>query len=334
MDAHLAGRTDTTESRERLRLSYWPMIVDKIAIACFRKDLALLRTCVASVRYWYPDVDIYLIKDTSRGEFSTSELERFFNVRPLPADRAVFGWGWAKLSLLLKPGKERFLVLDSDTVFLGKVLDRLAEYDDDFIVTGISEPEDNELVSRDYINMARIRSFDPTYRYPGFAFNSGQMVVTSGIIQREDLEPLIEFEPVVSCRNDDIFRYADQGVLNYVLARAQEQNRATVRYVQFWIWPGVAEAARIDLEAIRLHQGIPYILHWAGAKPTDFRKVLRRDVLDFFEEFYYSRLPMGKIRRGLRGRARLGVALLKIVRQRVLRWKKSHLSSGTLPASL
>ena len=39
------------------------MKIDSIVIACFKKDLHLMRICVASIRYWYPDVDIWLLKD-------------------------------------------------------------------------------------------------------------------------------------------------------------------------------------------------------------------------------------------------------------------------------
>ena len=42
----------------------------KIVVACFKKDIHIARICVASVRYWYPDIDIYLLKDLSFGDFS------------------------------------------------------------------------------------------------------------------------------------------------------------------------------------------------------------------------------------------------------------------------
>ena len=69
----------------------------KIAIACFRKDLNLLRPCVASIRYWYPEVEIFLIKDYKKGDFSTKEIERAFDVKVFPTKRKVFGWPWSKL---------------------------------------------------------------------------------------------------------------------------------------------------------------------------------------------------------------------------------------------
>ena len=113
------------------------MKVEKIAIACFKKDMHLLRPCVASIRYWYPDVEIFLIKDYKKGNFSTREIEKIFNVKVFPTKRKIFGWPWSKLEIILHEKREKYLFLDSDVVFLGKVLDKLNEYEEDFIVTGI-----------------------------------------------------------------------------------------------------------------------------------------------------------------------------------------------------
>jgi hypothetical protein len=75
--------------------------IDKIVIACFKRDLFLLRSCVASIRYWYPDVTIELLKDSIQGEFSTREIEKSWNVGLFHTTRANFGWPWSKLEVLL-----------------------------------------------------------------------------------------------------------------------------------------------------------------------------------------------------------------------------------------
>ncbi|MEO7685318.1 MAG: hypothetical protein ABIU86_15415 [Gemmatimonadaceae bacterium] len=57
----------------------------------------LLRPCVASIRYWYPDGRIYLLKDYIKGGFSAEEFEQYWNVKTFRTERLVFGWGWSKL---------------------------------------------------------------------------------------------------------------------------------------------------------------------------------------------------------------------------------------------
>jgi len=169
------------------------MQVNKVVIACFKKDLFLLRPCVASIRYWYPDIEIYLLKDYIKGDFSTKEFEKYWDVKIFPATRRTFGWPWSKLAVALHENKEKFLFLDSDIVLAGKVLDELNKYDDDFIVTGIKdEDKQSHNVNAHYIDMKEMGKFDPSYSYPGFAFNGGQIVMTSDLLKEKDFSTVID----------------------------------------------------------------------------------------------------------------------------------------------
>ena len=291
------------------------MKINKIAIACFKKDLFLLRPCVASIRYWYPDVEIYLIKDYSHGSFSTKEIEDTFQVKIFPTNNQEFGWGWGKFALVLDEKKDRYLFLDSDVVFLGKVLDELNQYDEEFIVTGIKENDKHsKTLNAHYIETQSVEQFDPSYQYPGFGFNTGQIVITSGIISKSDCASVLDFEPRFQSKYPELFKHADQGVLNYVLVKASQNGKAKIRYTDFWIWPETPEACKINLQNIQKKMGIPYILHWAGAKPIDFRKFARYDILKFYEDFYYSRVPMGKVKQLWNNTSRLCIIKLKIVK--------------------
>ncbi|HUC79667.1 MAG TPA: glycosyltransferase [Flavisolibacter sp.] len=296
------------------------MKIDKIAIACFKKDMNLLKPCVASIRYWYPNVEIFLIKDYSQGDFSTEEMEKAFGVKDFPTDRRQFGWGWGKFALLLAKQKERYLFLDSDVVFLGPVLDELAKYPEDFVVTGMQEKDKfNGTINGHYIDMKKIETFDPSYQYPGYGFNTGQIILTSGIVNKEDCASVVEFEPKFRSRHPEIFKHADQGVLNYVLVKAAQKGKANIRYADFWIWPGLPEANAIDLEGIRRKKGIPYILHWAGVKPVDFRRFPRYDILRFYEDFYYAKVPNGKWKQRWKYYTRLAIVKAKVLKYTLLR---------------
>src|SRR5262249_16189620 len=93
-----------------------------ISVALFATtlDFRFTKICVARLRYYYPDVRIYLIKDKLNGDFDTSILTSRFNVELLDLGRKYYGWGAAKIHFVahdrLPAG--RYLVLDSDIIFL------------------------------------------------------------------------------------------------------------------------------------------------------------------------------------------------------------------------
>lgn len=295
------------------------MKIEKIVIACFKKDIFLLRTCVASIRYWYPEIDILLLKDTIKGDFSLHEFETFWNCKIFPTTLDKFGWPWSKLAVLLEAKRNRYLFLDSDIVLLGPILDVLNTFQEDFVVTGVEiQDENNPLISRDYIDMEKIKHFDAQYQYPGYGFNGGQIVMTSGIFTKEYLSSAIDFGDKISNKRPDIFKHGDQGCLNYLFTKAAMEQKISLRYHDFWIWPGVERANEIDLLKIIAKEGYPYLMHWAGIKPVDFRKYLRYDLIQFYENYYYSVIPLGKIKQYINLGARLILIKLKIIKYKIL----------------
>jgi hypothetical protein len=294
------------------------MKLNKVVIACFKKDLFLVRPCVASVRYWYPDAEIFLLKDYIRGDFSTREIERYWGAKVFQTSRRVFGWPWSKLAVIMQDRKDKYLFLDSDTVMLGRVLDKLDDYEDDFVVTGMRGSQDSHTINAHYMDMQKVREFDPSYQFPGFGFNGGQMVMTSGMLSEADFASVIAFESNITNKHPDIFKHGDQGALNYVFAKAHQAGKITLAYADFWIWPGLPEASSIDLESIRRKEGLPFIIHWAGIKPTDFRKYSRYDVLKFYNDAYYRRVPLGGLKSFVRFYWHMAIVGLKIFKYKLL----------------
>ena len=128
---------------------------------------ALTRICVASIRYWYPDIPIYLIKDKVAGDFSTTEIERSWNVQVFPASAEKFGWGFAHLEPMLEKSGRRALIMDVDIVFVGRVLDALAPYAEDMIVQREDQPPNpSGRFDTLYFSLARLRKFDPSFSFP------------------------------------------------------------------------------------------------------------------------------------------------------------------------
>ena len=94
--------------------------------SCHRKDFYLAKICIASIRYYYPDINIELVKDSENGSFNTSDLEKYFNVQSVDLGIPKMGWGGAKFHYLYqKPASKKILILDADIVFIGPFLERM-----------------------------------------------------------------------------------------------------------------------------------------------------------------------------------------------------------------
>ncbi len=272
------------------------MRIDTVVVACHFWDLPLARACIASIRYWNPEVGIYLLKDETKHRFSTRELEQHFGAQVLPASGKYRGWGMTKLEALFTP-LHRYLLVDADTIFAGPVLDRLSAYDEDFVVTGIwTGPGEHQMpqsmLKDDYIDAEGMQKIDPEYRPPTYGINSGHMVITNGKITAPMLDALLDLpngktKPAYA----SLFRYADQGVFNYLLAKLAQSGEASVRYEHFWLWPQLPKTDELTVEGLRAHTGLPVIVHWAGIKHFDRTKLVRYDLVRFFEDLYYKQVP-------------------------------------------
>jgi len=263
------------------------MQVDKVYVNTYKFDFRLARICIASIRYWYPAIPIFLIKDLTAGAFSTRNLEEKWNVGLFPSDRKRFGWGFGKLEPLFVGSGESFLVVDADTVLTGPILDTVAGVNADFIVD--KEVQPFARVNEIYYSLDNLTLIDPDFVYPGYTFNTGQWYGTSGQIRREDFEEVIEWtEPPSSKFAGWIFN-GDQGHQNFIFHSLERQNRIKIERRPVMIWPDGANADFINLDSISAKQGdYPYILHWAGMSRIRMKHLPRADILRFYRNYYYS----------------------------------------------
>src|SRR3954471_12546197 len=186
--------------------------IDRVYIACHRRDLRLTKICVASIREWYPTLPIYLLKDEFNGAFNTTDLEERWNVRVWPLQERIFGWGFIKLEPLFMSERIRFLVLDSDIAFVGPVLDVLARESADFVVQQEAQPASE--IPRLYFDPEIMSRRDSEFPGVSFTFNSGQLVATGGLLRRDDFESLVHWSAPRRVAQPDAFNASDQGVLN------------------------------------------------------------------------------------------------------------------------
>ena len=265
------------------------MNISVVYINTHRYDYESVCICVASVRYWYPDMPIYLIKDLGQGNYDTAVLEEKWNVKIFVTTRKKFGWGYGKLEPLFLPQKQSFLMLDSDTVLTGKIIDEASIMEADFLVDEEVQPTNrfNEI----YYNLTRINELDKNFIYPGYSFNSGQWFGTSGLLTREDFEKFIEWSEPPTPKFPDIIFKGDQAVLNFVLHSKQQYQALKIARKKIMIWPNHNNADFVDLQKIKQEDNaFPFVIHWAGMKQNKIKNYPRADILLFYQNLYYSKL--------------------------------------------
>ena len=265
--------------------------VERVCVVCCAHDVAFATLCVASIRYRYPDVPISLVQDFSQGPFETRDLESAWGVTRWDSSVTSFGWGFAKLEPLFALTGERLLILDADVVLAGPVLDRLGSNPADFVVSPHWLESSAPGLERDYFSLASLLAHDPSYRYPGYAFNTGQLVATAGLLQRADFSGLIEWSEPRRALRPDLFRHNDQGALNYVLHTVSRTRGLTIGTEEFMCWSEWRNAGESSLDVIR-GEGYPYVIHWAGQAKHErpMAELTRADILEFFCEVHERRL--------------------------------------------
>jgi hypothetical protein len=275
------------------------MKIEGVVISCYRFDLELTRVCVASIRYWYPDIPIWLLKDRHYGEFSTREIEKHWCAEVYPQRGKTLGWGFGKLEVMTELPRRRFLFVDSDIVFAGRVIEHLEQFDEDFIVDrdyAAAIP-----VEQEFFALTKLAVLDPSFRFPGFGFNGGQILANTGTITKQDLNGLMNWQ-TRRVEYPDIFRNGDQGLLNYVVLRKLQHNELTLRREPLMAWPGGEEAARhIQLSDFTPEGKHHQVIHWAGLRwGKTIEEMPRSEVLRHFEDVYYRRVGLGSLKRRLR----------------------------------
>lgn len=279
----------------------------KIVIAVNKKDVWFCRICVASVRYYYPETDIFLLKDELNGEFSTKELEKYWNVQLIDFGKKRYGWSAAKIFFYTDKrfSGQYFLVLDSDIVFTGKLLDKLKPIIAGHDVVVSSEVEANpyaEWVEKVYFDVRKVEQLNSNYKYPGYFFNAGQLVLKGGVFNRSDFFDFFDFDEFPYWKNLKTFPLVDQSMLNYLLPVFSNEGRIKVHSeYKYMIWSQDVINGSISIEAMKDGTKFPFLIHWAGALRIPYlRKMSRNDILRFFEKKYYEKLPLGNVLRYIR----------------------------------
>jgi hypothetical protein len=274
-------------------------VIECVYIAASARDARYTRICVASVRYFYPEIPIRLLAGGRLQRGLADELLHYWNV--VTADLRLtgeYGWGFVKLEPLFGPHNEQFLVLDSDTVLTGPVLELWNKCSAPFLVDNEDQAEAD--VRRLYYDWEKLQMIEPNALPPRFVFNSGQWFGTAGVLTRNDFAPWVNWTMPRSLRHPTCFMPGEQGILNYVLNQKSARGGLLVERQQLMRWAGHS-INDVSVEAVSQRNVAPRVVHWAGVKKARQQDMAGADLLGYFEQLYYERLLGGEARRVLAG---------------------------------
>lgn len=269
--------------------------VDIIYVAACDIDSRFTRICIASIRRFYPTLPIRLLVGAPLVRGLARELRTYWDVDVADIPAGHYSWGYVKLEALFGKSGERFLVLDSDTVLTGPVLDRLVHLDAPFVVD--DEPLSDAEARTYYYDWDKLTAagHGPTPR-PAFLFNSGQWIGTAGVLTRADFAEWLDWSMPRQLRRPEFFKAGDQGVLNFILNRKVEREGLRVERRKIMRWPA-RSLDGIDAASVARGTAEPLVVHWAGIKMLRQREMLAADLLAYYEREYYRRMPLGFARR-------------------------------------
>lgn len=268
--------------------------VDVIYLAACSRDARLTRICVASIRYFYPDVPIKILAGDILQPGLAEELQKYWNVGLADLPVGDYGWGLVKMEPLFGPVGQKFMVCDVDTAFTGKVLDVRAQSDAPFFVDDEQLSDDD--FKRLYYDWEKLAAIDPKVQSARKAFNVGQWFGTAGMVSREDLDRWVEWTLPRRLRYPDVFMGGDQGVMNYAVLQKEAFDGLWIERHTIMRWPGHSMEG-LDAKTVAAGEAPPLVIHWAGMKATLLRNMVGGDLLQFFEDYYFSKLPAGRLRR-------------------------------------
>jgi len=97
-------------------------------------------------------------------------------------------------------------------------------------------------------------------------------------------------------RHPEHFMPGDQGILNYILNQKVMLDGLCVDRRKIMHWPEHSMGG-LDVVSVSNRMATPLVVHWAGIKKANQRKMIGADLLTYFERVYYERLPAGEVRR-------------------------------------
>jgi hypothetical protein len=247
-------------------------------IAVNWKDRWHLPACISSIRRFYQDATITLLKDTYRGPVLTARLNKCFRVFDAPMKRSYGGGGWIKLLPAIL-GEEsssfRFplMILDADTLLLGPVFEELLAVEGSLVVSPdlfAVRPTQADYLSKTYLNLERLSQFGiKPERIESFPwFNSGHYLLREPFIEPAFIQSWVDWTAKPIAKRDKVFYpLTDQSLLNHFLLL---NNQVSWGVLDFADWAGDQPGWNAARQCSHFKTSKYRVLHYAGCSTIPF----------------------------------------------------------------
>lgn len=268
----------------------------KVYIGCYKNDFYLLRSCIASIRYWNKTVPVVLLKDFSKGAFDTIELERIFDVTVAITTYKTLG-GYMKLQPYIEHPDEKIFLQDADMVWLGDMMQVLKGIKQDIAIHAYRPDDVAAELGKWYFEAQKLKQYYPNYKYPGFVFNGGSIFLHTKAFIPLDFDGIIVWREKATPLHEGTFLCEDQGIINYVVADKYFKGNISIAQILLQVSAQSSMAVAYSIADIKKKIQKNIIVHWLGNKTGLTTFYASRHLLRFFEKYYYSHLKYGTIKR-------------------------------------
>jgi lipopolysaccharide biosynthesis glycosyltransferase len=268
-----------------------------IVIVCAEKDFALAKGCIASVRYFMPQVDICLLID---GYPELGNIQETYNCTIIQKHNVKdpflrtnsFGWGITKMIAFWESPFDHFLLLDADTCVWGNLAQGVEWESYDMVIDQPHYSFDDKAINTWFFDTKRLRDIDPLFQpelYSRNYFCTGVFFSRKQVFDLEWYKELIE----LSKKEPNLFKYGEMGMLNYMIFRSVQDEKINVKneYIQH-ICPDYDKRETRKLFPIQNKKpkvnGRPMAIHYNGnRKPYRNNMLAYHLPMTLFRELHY-----------------------------------------------
>jgi hypothetical protein len=180
--------------------------------------------------------------------------------------------------------------------WLGNLTESLEIFDEDFIAVTVHPSETQDMIRKWFFIPEKVKEQYENYKYPGFLFYAGQIVANAKKFSYADFEDVLKSKEHPVCEREDIFVGADQGVLNYVVAKKIKNNSLSFRSHNFMILRWTPGMEKVSFSDVVEKKPKDFLVHWHGPKNGLISFLPNSQLLKFYETFYYSKIKNGRIK--------------------------------------
>lgn len=277
-------------------------MIDAIFIATHRPHRLLTKFLCQSIRHFCGSLPIVILKD---GTFELTQLKRHLNVqefddRQLPVRLRNLHGMHSKFKALFNAEYPRYLYLDADTILIGDPR-KVPATDFDFYVEGsiedVTEPKTRKRITKLIFDVDRVQEFDPDFDFSNFlTFNCGQYFASTGLVDPDLLFYCIKYSEHQN--KTPIFKYGDQGIMNYIINKMRHSGAISVGSSKFVIFPSwepeewFPELTEQSIRERTYDQRV--LIHFTGpTRKQDLQYTSYQWVPKIFRDEYYCSLPLG-----------------------------------------